>query len=215
MTDSVGAVVERYRYDAYGKRTVTNAAGTPIAASTIGQQRGFTGYYEDAETALYYARSRMYSAKLGRFIQRDKDRFTKELPSPKDGYRDGFSLYGAYFIPNALDSLGTHTWLDCHGWWLDRLEYCKTLSGVRYYCCLLDAEARKVACIASANETLTIVIVTAVVVGGALVAGPAGVVAGAAAAAAVLSTTPATAPPPSQGSPSSPPLSGGGYNGTI
>ena len=45
MTDGSGAVVERYRYDAYGKRTVTNAAGTPISASTIGQQRGFTGYH--------------------------------------------------------------------------------------------------------------------------------------------------------------------------
>jgi len=71
MTDSTGAVVERYRYDAYGKRTVTNAGGTPIAASTIGQQRGFTGYYLDAETGLYYARARMYSPSLGRFVNRD------------------------------------------------------------------------------------------------------------------------------------------------
>jgi len=96
MTDSAGAVVERYRYDAYGKRTVTNAAGTPIAASTIGQQRGFTGYSLDAETGLYYARARMYSAGLGRFIGRDPL-----------GYVDGFGLYSGYFVPNGVDPSGT------------------------------------------------------------------------------------------------------------
>jgi len=96
MTSSTGAVVERYRYDAYGKRTVTNAAGTTIVASSIGQQRGFTGYYLDAETGIYYARARMYSPAMGRFIGRDPL-----------GYVDGYSEYGAFFAPNGLDPMGT------------------------------------------------------------------------------------------------------------
>jgi len=95
MTNSTGAIVERYRYDAYGKRTVTNAGGTTIAASTIGQQRGFTGYYEDAETGLYYARARMYSAGLGRFVSRDPAQ-----------YHDGMQLYLARMVPNKLDPSG-------------------------------------------------------------------------------------------------------------
>jgi len=106
MTNSAGAVVERYRYDAYGKRTVTNAAGTPIAASTIGQQRGFTGYQLDAETGLYYARARMYSAGLGRFLGRDPIRADYESPTSGDGYYDGLSLYAAYFAPNGIDPFG-------------------------------------------------------------------------------------------------------------
>jgi len=128
MTNSTGAVVERYRYDAYGKRTVTNAAGATIAASTIGQQRGFTGKYLDAETGLYDFEARMYSPTLGRFISRDP-RMAKPLrdhgkvqarmvrgkavslqtmwgPSGADGYQDGMSLYSGYFVPNALDPLG-------------------------------------------------------------------------------------------------------------
>jgi len=123
MTNSVGAVVERYRYDAYGKRTVTNAAGTTIAASTIGQQRGFTGYYLDAETGLYYARDRMYSPLLGRFITRDSfSPYMKvwhyyrllrgEVPFvslPLTGYGDGFNLYSAYFAPNGMDPYGGST----------------------------------------------------------------------------------------------------------
>jgi len=106
MTDSVGAVVERCRYDAYGKRTVTNAAGTPIAASTIGQQRGFTGYYLDAETGLYYARARMYSAGLGRFASRDPLGDAVSNSRPGAAYSDGYGLYSAYFIPNKIDPTG-------------------------------------------------------------------------------------------------------------
>ena len=35
LTDSTGAVVERYRYDPYGHRTVLNPAGTVISESTV------------------------------------------------------------------------------------------------------------------------------------------------------------------------------------
>ena len=44
MTDGAGVVVERYRYDAYGERTVMDAGGVVMAKSAIGMQRGFTGY---------------------------------------------------------------------------------------------------------------------------------------------------------------------------
>jgi RHS repeat-associated protein len=87
ITDAAGAVVQRNKYDAYGKRSVTGAA---VSA------RGFTGYREDAETGLYYARARMYSAGLGRFIGRDPL-----------GYINGFSSYFPYFAPRGLDPTGT------------------------------------------------------------------------------------------------------------
>jgi RHS repeat-associated protein len=71
ITDVSGAVVERYSYDAYGTRTVTTPGGTVLPKSTIGFQRGFTGYQLDEETGLYYARARMYSPKLGIFLGRN------------------------------------------------------------------------------------------------------------------------------------------------
>jgi RHS repeat-associated protein len=97
LTDAAGQVVERYKYDAYGTRTVTTAGGTVLPKSTIGFNRGFTGYISDPETSLSYARSRMYSPGLGRFISRDPM-----------GYVSGSSLYGAYFAPNGLDPLGLY-----------------------------------------------------------------------------------------------------------
>lgn len=71
LTDNSGNVVERYRYDAYGQRTVLAADGTTVrAASSYGNQVGYTGRYEDRDTGLVYFRSRYHSPALGRFINR-------------------------------------------------------------------------------------------------------------------------------------------------
>ena len=94
-TNTSGQVVERYSYNAYGVRTVKNSAGVTLAKSAVNQDRGFTSYKLDSETGLYFARARMYSAKLGRFVSRDLL-----------GYIDGDSLYSAYFVPNSLDPTG-------------------------------------------------------------------------------------------------------------
>ncbi len=97
VTDGAGAVVERYRYDAYGTRTVTNAAGTvELATSSVSQSRGFTGYIYDSETGWYHARRRPYAPTLGIFPSRDPLR-----------YINGYNLYRAYFAVNYLDPTGT------------------------------------------------------------------------------------------------------------
>jgi RHS repeat-associated protein len=97
MTNAAGAVVERYRYSSYGERTVLAADGITVrAASSYGQQIGFTGRYQDKETSLWYFRARYYSGTLGRFIGRDPI-----------GYTDGMGLYNGYFVPNGLDPSGT------------------------------------------------------------------------------------------------------------
>ncbi len=65
---ATGQVVAKYSYDAWGKCTVTNAAGY-----TVGDKNPFRyrGYYYDTETGLYYLNSRYYNPEFGRFISAD------------------------------------------------------------------------------------------------------------------------------------------------
>jgi RHS repeat-associated protein len=95
FTDAAGLALERYRYDAYGRRTVSSGSGAPLPASAIDADWGFTGRKHEPETGLLSMRARHLSPSLGRFLSRD--------PSQ---YVDGLSMYGAYFVPNGLDPTG-------------------------------------------------------------------------------------------------------------
>lgn len=67
-----GAMEETYRYDAFGKVTVTNASTTATADSSFyGNRFLYTGREWIAEAGLYDYRNRVYSAALGRFMQTD------------------------------------------------------------------------------------------------------------------------------------------------
>jgi len=83
ITDSTGALVERYDYDVFGTPTVTYAAGTAVdpRVSSLGQPYSFQGRERDAETGLFYFRARYYSAELGRFISQDPLSYAASGPS--------------------------------------------------------------------------------------------------------------------------------------
>ena len=77
-----GAVVERYRYDPYGKVTVLHGVrdndGTSTtewderaSADAFHNEILYCGYRFDTETGLYHVRHRMYHPTLGRWLQRD------------------------------------------------------------------------------------------------------------------------------------------------
>ena len=71
LTNSSGAVVERYAYDVYGQPRITDAAGNPRTVSALGNRFLFTGREYDSESGLYHYRARAYSPSLGRFLQWD------------------------------------------------------------------------------------------------------------------------------------------------
>ena len=76
LTDSTGAVVERYRFDPYGTVIVLAADGTTVrTASLYGNPWTFTGRRLDSETGLMYFRHRMYDVGLGRFVGRDPNAY--------------------------------------------------------------------------------------------------------------------------------------------
>ncbi len=78
ITDSTGAVVERYDYDAFGA-----LRNTPTGLSN---DRRFTGEQHDAETAYTFLRARYYDPALGRFISKDPFDGVKNDPQTLNGY---------------------------------------------------------------------------------------------------------------------------------
>jgi RHS repeat-associated protein len=83
LTDAAGAVIERYKYDPYGKATILAPDGTTIrTASLVNNPFMYDGYYHDTETGLEFVNARYYSSDLGRFIARDPI-----------GYEGGINLY--------------------------------------------------------------------------------------------------------------------------
>jgi RHS repeat-associated protein len=71
LTNTSGTVVERMKYDGFGKITWMNAAFTTIANSAYAWNRTFTGQVLDSETGLMLYRNRYYHTGLGRFVSRD------------------------------------------------------------------------------------------------------------------------------------------------
>ncbi len=74
LTDTNGAIVESYRYDAWGRVLgVYDASGLPIAnqQSQIGNRYLFQGREYSWRTCLYSFRARWYDPITGRFISKD------------------------------------------------------------------------------------------------------------------------------------------------
>jgi RHS repeat-associated protein len=76
LTNSSGAVIEKYKYDAFGKPSFFDGSGNPLTATAYGNRFLFTGREYLAKVNLYDYRNRVYSADLGRFLQTDPLRFS-------------------------------------------------------------------------------------------------------------------------------------------
>ena len=96
VVDNSGAVVARYDYDPYGRRTKLSGS--------FDSDFGFTGHYFHEPSDFHFAPFRAYSAELGRWINRDP---IQEL--------GGVNLYGYVMNSpsNFVDPLGLKT---CGSW---------------------------------------------------------------------------------------------------
>ena len=120
LTNSAGAVVERYAYDPYGAVTVENPDGTTrgtgaASASYYGSVYLYQGMRLDVVTGTYDGKRRVYDVDLERWLQPDPagyvdgpDTYQDELSSPADGT----DPTGLAFVPSsgaASDELNPFT----------------------------------------------------------------------------------------------------------
>ena len=69
---STGALLVSYIYDAWGKPTILNVAGTTESTNLIARNPYlYRGYRYDQEIGLYYLNSRYYDPETGRFVNAD------------------------------------------------------------------------------------------------------------------------------------------------
>jgi RHS repeat-associated protein len=72
ITTNTATITERYAFGAFGRRSILNATGTAvIASSTVAWEFGFHGQFRDSETGLYNYGYRYYVTTLGRFLSKD------------------------------------------------------------------------------------------------------------------------------------------------
>ena len=69
ITDETGAIVAKYSYDAWGKCVIAED-NSDVGIAEINPFR-YRSYYYDAETSIYYIRSRYYTPEIGRFLNND------------------------------------------------------------------------------------------------------------------------------------------------
>ena len=115
VDSSDGAVLERYAYDIFGKRTILGADGSTVRLiSSYNNPYGYTSRRHDEETGLCYFRARYYDPTSGEFVSRD----------PLE-YVDGMSLYRGYMGVKAVDPFGGNTIVE----FFSSAECCKDEDG--------------------------------------------------------------------------------------
>jgi RHS repeat-associated protein len=110
LTTTNATLLETYRYDVYGQRTVLDHCGCSSTDSIAGNRFAFTGREWLGEVGLYDYRHRVYSPTAGRFLQTDPIGFEggdvnwyRYVGNQPDGLRDALGLAGGsgYGVPNA------------------------------------------------------------------------------------------------------------------
>ena len=71
LTNSLGAVIEKYSYEPYGIPTIKDAAGVALAVSALKNPFLYIGREWDSEIGEYYYRARYYKPQVGRFDSQD------------------------------------------------------------------------------------------------------------------------------------------------
>ena len=71
ITDTNGAIVESYDYDAWGRVQAYDSENLPLEQSALGNRIAFQGREYSWATGLYYFRARWYDPVTGRWLSKD------------------------------------------------------------------------------------------------------------------------------------------------
>ncbi len=104
LTDASGNVVEHYEYDDFGQ-ALDGATLQPITSSNVGNPYFFAARRLDAESGLYYLRTRYYEPVTGRYITRDTIGIWGDASNVGNGYVYVGNSPWSYVDPFGQDGL--------------------------------------------------------------------------------------------------------------
>jgi RHS repeat-associated protein len=112
LADSVGTLLEWYRYDLHGTPLFYDSLNNQLSASNYSVRHLFTGQQWYSDLGLYDLRNRFYSPDIGRFLQPDPISFAGD-PSHLYRYARNNPFKGA--DPTGLDTYLGYRWLSILG----------------------------------------------------------------------------------------------------
>ena len=122
LTNNQGAVQARYQYDAWGQKR--NEVGTSY------NRFSFTGYEEDRETGLHYAKARFYDSDTGRFLGEDTWEGDTQIAPSLHKYLYAFQNPTVYVDPGRgiepIDVVDRLVWKVLLTAYLSRYEFWRT-----------------------------------------------------------------------------------------
>jgi RHS repeat-associated protein len=110
ITDPAGQIVERCEYLDYGEPECSDASGSTIPRSTIGNDCLFTGRRYDWETGHYSYRTRYFDPVCGRFISRDAVGMWADQGNLGNAYTYAGNNPGARVDPFGLSGIPGELW---------------------------------------------------------------------------------------------------------
>lgn len=105
ISNAQGRILEKYEYDPYGKTSIFDSLGNPLAKSLAGNPYGFTGQWMDSSTGVYRFYYRDYDPSVGLFNQRDPIYYTDGMGMYQyvhDDPANGIDLLGLKDCPDEL-----------------------------------------------------------------------------------------------------------------
>lgn len=109
ITDSVGNILARKDFSAFGDETATAQRTTALGYKPENIRQDYTGYQKDDESGLEYAQARYYNSAHGRYTSIDPLTASANIKDPQTFNRYSYAMNSPYKFTDPLGLISSST----------------------------------------------------------------------------------------------------------